>query len=138
MSNQQPHRVPPQVKLQMDVAVLGAGAGWMIQQPLNRVEAACTDLAQAGQPVTITAIAAEHRPCPRTLCRNPQIRAVITSIAPARTKHTPLSGLAAEITHLRTAFEAVVGNVRQPEERLRRLERQAERKQSQHTEPDSK
>jgi len=34
-----------------------------------------------------------------------------------------LSGLAAEISHLRTAFEAVAGNVRQHEERLRRLER---------------
>ena len=33
-----------------------------------------------------------------------------------------LSGLAAEIGHLRTALEAVVGSVRQHEERLPRME----------------
>jgi len=50
-----------------------------------------------------------------------------TNTAPDKPKHAPLSGLAHEIAHLRTALEAVADNVRRHEERLRRLERRTGR-----------
>jgi len=102
----------------------------MTQQPLDRVERACADLARAGQPVTFTAIAASTGLGRATLYRNPQIRAVIDEHRTRQAEARTLSGLAAEITHLRTALDAVAGNVRRHEERLRRLERQAESEQS--------
>ena len=99
----------------------------MTQLPLERVEHACAELAQAGQPVTFTAVAARAGLARATLYRNPQIRAVIDEHRSRRADARTLSGLAAEISHLRTALEAVAGNVRQHEERLRRIERQATR-----------
>jgi Family of unknown function (DUF6262) len=96
----------------------------MTQPPLDRVEHACADLARAGQPVTFTAIAAIAGLARATLCRNLQVRAVIDEHRARQAEARTLSGLAAEITHLRTALEAVAGNVRQHEERIRRLERQ--------------
>jgi hypothetical protein len=103
----------------------------MTGQPLDRVESACADLARAGQPVTFTAIAATTGLGRATLYRNPQIRAVIDEHRARQAEARTLSGLAAEITHLRTALEAVAHNVRRHEERLRRLERHADSEQSQ-------
>jgi Family of unknown function (DUF6262) len=97
----------------------------MTQPPLDRVEHACAELARAGQPVTFTAVAARSGLGRATLYRNPQIRAVIDEHRARQADARTLSGLAAEISHLRTALEAVAGNVRRHEERLRRLERQA-------------
>jgi Family of unknown function (DUF6262) len=102
----------------------------MTQQPLDRVEHACADLASAGQPVTFTAIAATTGLARATLYRNPQIRAVINEHRTRQAGARTLSGLAAEITHLRTALEAVAGNVRQHEERIRLLERAARKPSS--------
>ena len=99
----------------------------MTQPLLDRVEHACGELARAGQPVTFTAIAAHTGLARATLYRNPQIRAVIDEHRARQADARTLSGLAAEISHLRTALEAVAGNVRQHEERLRRIERQATR-----------
>ena len=53
------------------------------------------------------------------------MRAVIDETAFQQADARTLSGLAAEIGHLRTALEAVVGSVRQHEERLPRMERAA-------------
>ena len=90
---------------------------------LRRVEQACTDLLDAGEPVTFTAVAAPAGLARTTLYRNARLRAVIdehrTHHADART----LSGLTREIAHLRTALEAVADTVRRHEEQLRRLER---------------
>lgn len=96
---------------------------------LETVEDACTRLADNGQPITFTAIA-EHTGLSRTtLYRNPQLRAVIEQHrANSHDRHT-LTGIAAEIAHLRTGLEAIADRVRQQEERLRRLEaRQPRRK----------
>jgi hypothetical protein len=98
----------------------------MTQPPLDRVEHACAELTRVGQPVTFTAVAARTGLSRATLYRNPQIRAVIDEHRARQADACTLSGLAAEISHLRTALEAVAGNVRQHEERLRRLERSAE------------
>lgn len=100
----------------------------MTQPLLDRVEHACAALARTGQPVTFTAIAARTGLARATLYRSPQIRAVIDEHRARQADARTLSGLAAEISHLRTALEAVAGNVRQHEERLRRIERQATRK----------
>lgn len=100
----------------------------MTSTPLDRAEHACAELAQAGRPVTFTAVAARAGLARATLYRNPQIRAVIDEHRARQADARTLSGLTAEIAHLRTALEAVAGNVRQHEERLRRLERRATRK----------
>jgi hypothetical protein len=89
---------------------------------LEAVEAACDAVATAGHDITFTTIA-EHTGISRTtLYRNPELRAVIEH---RRThSHDPrsLTGMAREITHLRTALEAIADRVRRQEERLRSLE----------------
>jgi AraC-like DNA-binding protein len=95
----------------------------MTQPPLDRVEHACAELARTGQPVTFTAVGHRAGLARATLYRNAQIRAVIDEHRARQTEGRTQSGLAAEISHLRTALEAIAGNVRQHEERLRRLER---------------
>jgi hypothetical protein len=88
-----------------------------------RVEQACTDLTTANSPITFTAIAAATGISRATLYRNPALHAIITehrANAPAPAK---LSDLDREITHLRTALDAIASKVRHQEERIRRLER---------------
>ena len=91
---------------------------------LELVEFACAKLADDGAAITFTAIA-EHTGISRTtLYRNPQLRAVIDEHRSRSHDRRTLTGLAAEIGHLRTALEAIADRVRQQEERLRRLEAQ--------------
>lgn len=93
------------------------------RSPLLRVEQACTELIEAGQVVTFTAVAQKAHLGRATLYRDPQLHAVIEEhrnrLAEART----LTGLQTEIAHLRTALEAIAANTKNHEERLRRLER---------------
>ena len=90
---------------------------------LTRVEQACADLINAGQQVTFTAVA-EHTGLARaTLYRNQQLRAVIDEHRQRQHEARTLSGLTAEITHLRTAVEEIAVTVRRHEEQLRRLQR---------------
>jgi uncharacterized protein DUF6262 len=100
----------------------------MTQTPLDPVEQACAELTQAGHPVTFAVVAVRTGLARATLYRNPRLRAVIDEYRARQADARTLSGLAAEISHLRTALEAVAGNVRQHEERLRRMERPAARK----------
>ena len=90
---------------------------------LESVEAACTHLADAGEAITFTAVA-EHAGISRTtLYRNPQLRAVVDDHrSHSHDRHT-LTGLAAEIAHLRTGLQALADRVRNQEERIRHLER---------------
>jgi AcrR family transcriptional regulator len=91
---------------------------------LARVETACAELAEHGETVTFAAVADRARVGRATLYRRSELRAVVEEHrARARDAHT-LSGLAAEIRHLRTALEAVAGNVRRHENTLRRLTRE--------------
>jgi len=99
----------------------------MTRPPLDRAERACAELAQAGQPVTFTAVAARVTVLGHPLPQPADPRHHRRAPGPPSRRRT-LSGLAAEISHLRTALEAVAGNVRQNEERLRRLERQGSQK----------
>jgi hypothetical protein len=94
----------------------------MMTDNLNLVETACADLAAAGDPVTFTTIADRTGISRTTLYRNPQLRAIIEEHRQHSRDPRTLSGLGAEIAHLRTALQAVADRVRQHEERLRRLE----------------
>ena len=89
---------------------------------LEAVENACAELATAGQAITFTAVAQHASISRTTLYRNPQFRAVVEEHRRhSHDRHT-LTGLAAEIAHLRSGVEAVADRVRHHEERLRQLE----------------
>jgi DNA-binding IclR family transcriptional regulator len=90
---------------------------------LDQVEQACRSLAAAGQPITFTAIA-DHTGLSRaTLYRNQQLRAVIDDHRLRHNDARTLTGLTAEIAHLRTAVEAIADLAKRQDERIRRLER---------------
>lgn len=90
--------------------------------PVATVERACRDLAATGQPVTFIAIAERTGISRTTLYRNPQLCAIVNEHRFHSHDPRTLSGLTAEIAHLRTAVEALADRVRHQEERLRRLE----------------
>jgi hypothetical protein len=89
----------------------------------SRVEAACTDLAAAAQPVTFAEVAARAQISRTTLYRRADLRAVIEEHRAVGRDATTLSGLAVQIDQLRRSLEAVAAKVRRHEEQLRRLER---------------
>ena len=89
----------------------------------TRVEAACTDLAAAGQPVTFAEVATRAQISRTTLYRRADLRAVIEEHRALGRDATALSGLAVQIDQLRHSLEAVAAKVRHHEEQLRRLER---------------
>lgn len=96
-------------------------------ETLERIEQTCAELIRDGQPITFTNIAARAGISRTSLYRDPALRAVIDE---HRTRsHDPrtLSGLTAEVRHLRTALEALAELVRHHEEQLRKLERDQRR-----------
>jgi hypothetical protein len=88
-----------------------------------RVEQACAQLAREAQPVTFTTVAARAGISRTTLYRNPTLRAVVEEHRHRSHDPRSLSGLSAEVAHLRTAVEAIAERVRRHEEQLRRLNR---------------
>ena len=90
---------------------------------LTRVEAACAQLAAAGQPVTFAEVAARARFSRTTLYRRTDLRAAVEEHRARGRDATTLSGLAVQIDQLRRSLEAVAARVRRHEENLRRLER---------------
>jgi AcrR family transcriptional regulator len=90
---------------------------------LTRVEAACADLAAAGQPVTFNEVAARARISRTTLYRRPDLRAIVEDHRARGRDATTLTGLAVQIDQLRRSLEAVAAKVRRHEETIRRLER---------------
>lgn len=93
----------------------------MTDDVLTRLERACTELSEAGRPVTITAVAALTGLSRATIYRRSELRAVVEDHrARARDAYT-LSGLAVQIDQLRRGLEAVAAKVRRHEEALRRL-----------------
>jgi Family of unknown function (DUF6262) len=95
----------------------------MSDNTLRRVEQACTDLLDTGDQVTFTAVAARTGLARTTLYRNQRLRAVVDEHRARQAEAHTLSGLTAEIAHLRIALEAVAATVRRHEEQLRKLER---------------
>ena len=90
---------------------------------LTRVEAACADLAAAGQPVTFNEVAARARISRTTLYRRADLRAVVEEHRAHGQDASTLTGLAVQIDQLRRSLEAVAAKVRRHEETIRRLER---------------
>lgn len=90
---------------------------------LARTEDACTQLATAGTPVTFTAVAARAGISRASLYRNPALRALIDEHRHHAASARTLTGLADDITALRTALEAVASRVRHHEEQIRKLNR---------------
>ncbi len=88
-----------------------------------RVEAACAELATAGQPITFAQVATRTRISRTTLYRRADLRAVIEEHRAHGQNATTLTGLTVQIDQLRRSLEAVAANVRRHEEQLRRLER---------------
>jgi hypothetical protein len=88
-----------------------------------RVEAACAELAAAGQPVTFAEVAARTRISRTTLYRRADLRAVVDEHRIRGHDATTLTGLTVQIDQLRRSLEAVAAKVRRHEETIRRLER---------------
>ena len=89
---------------------------------LARVEQACTLLLHGDERFTFTAIASRAGISRTSLYRDPNLRALVDEHrSRIRDPHT-LSGLASEVSHLRTAIEVLAERVRRHEEQLRRLD----------------
>lgn len=90
---------------------------------LARVEHVCSQLHKAGQPVTFTSVAAQAAISRTSLYRDAALRAVIEEHRHRNRDPRSLSGVLAEVAHLRDAVEALAERVRRHEEQLRRLNR---------------
>jgi hypothetical protein len=90
---------------------------------LTRTEAACAELAAAGQPVTFGQVAARAQISRTSLYRRADLRAVVEEHRARGRDASTLTGLAVQIDQLRRSLEAVADRVRRHEETLRRLER---------------
>ena len=90
---------------------------------LARIEAACAELAAAGQPVTFAEVAARARISRTTLYRRADLRAVVDEHRARGHDATTLTGLTVQIDQLRRSLEALAAKVRRHEETIRRLER---------------
>ena len=88
-----------------------------------RAEQACAELAADRQPVTFTAVAARSGVGRATLYRDPALRALVDGHRRDAARAGTLTGLADDITALRTAIEAIAARVRHHEEQIRQLNR---------------
>jgi hypothetical protein len=93
----------------------------------TRAEQACSQLETNGHPVTFTAVAALAHISRATLYRDPALRALVDEHRHRSAEANTLTGLAADISALRTALEAIAGRVRRHEEQLRQLTRREHR-----------
>jgi hypothetical protein len=92
-------------------------------ETLARVEQACAAQLHDALPVTFTTIAKKSGISRTTLYRDESLRAVVVEYRTRSHDPRSLSGLVAEVGHLRTAVEALAERVRSHEEQLRRLSR---------------
>ena len=90
---------------------------------LARIERVCAELLRDAQPVSFTTVAARARVSRTTLYRDESLRAVIEEHRLRSHDPRSLSGVVAEVGHLRAAVEALAERVRRHEEQLRLLTR---------------
>ena len=89
---------------------------------LNRIERACAQLRQDGQPVTLHRRRHRNRRRPHHPLPQPRpTRGRRPTPPPSRHQAATLTGLTDEIATLRIAVEAIADRVRKHEEQLRRL-----------------
>ncbi len=86
-----------------------------------RVERVCAEPLCESQPVSFTAVAARADISRTTLYRDESLRAVVEEHRHRSHDPRSLSGVLAEVVHLRTAVEVLAERVRRHEEQLRRL-----------------
>jgi hypothetical protein len=94
---------------------------------ITRAERACSQLTEDGRPVTFTAVASIAQISRANLYRDPALRALVEERRHRSAEANTLTGLAADISALRTALEAVASRVRRHEEQLRQLSGQERR-----------
>jgi ubiquinone biosynthesis protein UbiJ len=92
-------------------------------ETLARVERACAELVRDAEPVSFTTVAARAKISRTTLYRDENLRAVVDEHRQRSRDPRSLTGIVAEVGHLRTAVEALAERVRRHEEDLRRLRR---------------
>lgn len=92
-------------------------------ETLASVEKACAELVYEQAPVTFTVVATRTGVSRATLYRDSSLRAVVEEHRQRSHDPRSLSGLSAEVHHLRTAVEALADKVRGHEEALRRIDR---------------
>ncbi len=90
---------------------------------LARIEKVCEELVRDAEPVTFTNVAARAGVSRTTLYRDDNLRAIVEEHRHRSHDPRSLSGIVAEVGHLRTAVEALAERVRRHEEQLRRLSR---------------
>jgi hypothetical protein len=88
-----------------------------------RAGQACQDLLAAGQPGTMAEAAARSAIARPTLCRRPELRAVIEEHRQRHREPLTLTGITVQIDQLRAGIEALAAKVRRHEEQLRRSTR---------------
>lgn len=89
---------------------------------LNRVERACTDIADGAKPITFTAVAANTGIARSTLYRNPDLRALIEHHR--RTEPDGrITAITDELATLRTAVETLADKMRSHDTQIRQLAR---------------
>ncbi len=91
------------------------------EQRRQHVEDACAQLIAEGRPITFDDVALRAGLGRATLYRHPDLRAVIEEQRLRGREAGTLTGLAADIAHLRTALDAIASKVRSHEEELRKL-----------------
>jgi AcrR family transcriptional regulator len=87
----------------------------------RHVEDACAELILGGQPITFDEVARRAGIGRATLYRTPSLRSLVEEHRTRGREANTLSGVSAEIAHLRNAVEALAATVRRHEEELRRL-----------------
>lgn len=92
-------------------------------ETLARVERACAALVRDAEPVSFTNVAERAQISRTTLYRDENLRVVVEEHRQRSHDPRSLSGIVAEVGHLRTAVEALAERVRSHEEQLRRLNR---------------
>jgi len=97
---------------------------------LARVERACAELVGEREPVTFTVVAERAGISGTSIYRDQTLRAIVDEHRAHSRDPRTLSGLSAEVAHLRIAVEALADRVRQHEELLRRPEHPQRRRRS--------
>ena len=92
-------------------------------ETLARVERACAELVRDAEPVSFTNVAERAEISRTTLYRDQNLRVIVEEHRLRSHDPRSLSGVVAEVGHLRTAVEALAERVRSHEEQLRRLAR---------------
>ncbi len=92
---------------------------------VHRVEPACLDLLNTGQPVTFAAVAARADIGRAALYRRPELRALVEEHRQHGRDALTLTGLTVQIDQLRATLDALAAKVRRHEEQLRQLNRRS-------------